>query len=434
MRTQTTLDVWMNGTFVGRWSRDKGVHTFEYDVSYVQNPNACPLSLSLPLYQTSVGTFVESFFDNLLPDSFEIRRRLARRFGCASDSAFDILAETGRDCVGALQILKKDSPIPSVRTVEKQALTEHEIELLLLDAVSNNPISVNNDDFFRISLAGAQEKTALLSHDGSWCMSLGATPSTHIIKLPIRAMNSLSLDLHNSVENEWLCLQILQAFGLPVAQADMHDFGNQRVLVVKRFDRKLSGDGSWYVRIPQEDFCQAHGLPSSRKYEVDKGVGIQACMDLLQASSQAYGDRKTFLSAHFLYWLMAAPDAHAKNFSLYLEQQGRFRMTPLYDVLSLHPVIGKGKGQIFDRKVTLAMGLERRAHRYGWSTMQRQHWLDTAKLCGAEHIMQTIMDETLHSLPQVLDCLERQLPQDFPQDVAQPIFNGMRKAALRLQS
>ena len=273
MRTQTTLDVWMNGTFVGRWSRDKGVHTFEYDVSYVQNPNACPLSLSLPLYQTSVGTFVESFFDNLLPDSFEIRRRLARRFGCASDSAFDILAETGRDCVGALQILKKDSPIPSVRTVEKQALTEHEIELLLLDAVSNNPISVNNDDFFRISIAGAQEKTALLFHDGSWCKSLDATPSTHIIKLPIRAMNSLSLDLHNSVENEWLCLQILQAFGLPVAQADMHDFGNQRVLVVKRFDRKLSGDGSWYVRIPQEDFCQAHGLPSSRKYEVDKGVG-----------------------------------------------------------------------------------------------------------------------------------------------------------------
>lgn len=434
MKSHKALAVWMNGIYVGRWTQDKATHTFEYDGSYLNNQNAVPLSLSMPLYRISSGPHVEAFFDNLLPDSREIRQRLARRFNCASDSAFDVLSEVGRDCVGALQIMGEGEPTPSVHTIKKQILTEEEIEQLLFNAVSNNPISVNDDDFFRISIAGAQEKTAMLYHEGVWCKGLGATPTTHIIKLPLSTMNSLGLDLHKSVENEYLCLQLLQAFGLPVAQAAIQEFGSQRVLVVSRFDRKLSDDASWIARIPQEDFCQAHGLSSSRKYEVDGGVGMQACMHLLQASSQAQQDRKTFLQAQLIYWLMAAPDAHAKNFSVFLHPHGRFQMTPLYDVLSLHPVIGKGKGQIFDRRVSMAMGLNRSSHRYNWSTVQKNHWMDTAKLCSAEQLMQGILEETLALLPMVLDSVGKQLPYDFPENVAEPIFLGMKKAALRLQS
>src|SRR5205814_10181611 len=109
------------------------------------------------------------------------------------------------------------------------------------------------DDVFRISLAGAQEKTALLKHKGVWLRPTGATPTTHILKLPIGG-NPQGIDLSTSVENEWLCAQIVRGYGIPVADCSMETFGQQKTLVVERFDRALAKNGGWYMRLPQEDF------------------------------------------------------------------------------------------------------------------------------------------------------------------------------------
>ncbi len=62
-----------------------------------------------------------------------------------------------------------------------------------------------------------QEKTALLFHEGRWLRPHGATPTTHILKLPLGLVGNRRADLTTSVENEWLCMTILKAFGLPVA-------------------------------------------------------------------------------------------------------------------------------------------------------------------------------------------------------------------------
>jgi len=94
------------------------------------------------------------------------------------------------------------------------------------------------DDDFRISLAGAQEKDAFLRWNGKWMKPRGATPTTHIFKLPIGLVGGRKADFSTSVDNEWLCLRLFKEFGLPTANAEIATFGKQRVLVVERFDQR----------------------------------------------------------------------------------------------------------------------------------------------------------------------------------------------------
>nr|MCU0883162.1 HipA domain-containing protein [Hyphomonadaceae bacterium] len=143
------------------------------------------------------------------------------------------------------------------------------------------PLGLEPDDGFRISIAGAQEKTALLWWDGQWQRPMGTTPTTHIFKPQIGRLPN-GIDLSNSVENEHFCLALLRELGLPVAHTTMQSFGEQRVLVVGRFDRQ-QGRGGRLLRRPQEDFCQALSVPPTRKYEDRGGPGIVQIMRLLAA-------------------------------------------------------------------------------------------------------------------------------------------------------
>ena len=112
------LDVWMNGELVGHWMfTSAGVHSFAYDSVWLENPLRRSLSLSLPLSQGTTpfsGKVVEFYFDNLLPDSIGIRKRLASKFGAESTYAFQLLEKIGRDCVGAIQLLPGGSPAPEL--------------------------------------------------------------------------------------------------------------------------------------------------------------------------------------------------------------------------------------------------------------------------------------------------------------------------------
>ncbi len=173
------------------------------------------------------------------------------------------------------------------------------------------------DDSFRISLAGAQEKTALLWHEGAWHKPTGATPTTHIFKLPM-GVSPHGIDLSTSVENEWLCAQIVGGFSIPVAPCQMATFGDYKTLIVERFDRKLAPDDAWWLRLPQEDFCQATGTPPAYASTRNEGSpGIRKIMELLLGSQRAEEDRRDFMRTQLLCsrWLLAAIDGHAKNFS-----------------------------------------------------------------------------------------------------------------------
>src|SRR3546814_7781096 len=121
------------------------------------------------------------------------------------------------------------------------------------------PLGRNGDKDFRISVAGAQEKTALWHYEGQWFKPRGTTPTTHLIKTQIGQLPN-GIDLSNSVENEFYCLKLFAAFGLPVNDARIHTFGETTALVIERFDRRWRQDGR-LLRAPQEACCQALSIP-----------------------------------------------------------------------------------------------------------------------------------------------------------------------------
>ena len=237
----TELNLWMNGELVAVWSRTRtGGHRLTYEKSWLRSPRRRSLSLSLPIGPSRQidGAAVSNYFENLLPDNDNIRRRLRMRFHTLTTEAFELLTAIGRDCVGAVQLLPPKMEPEGFDRVDVVPVDDAEIERLL-GAVTAEPVLNIDEDFevFRISIAGTQEKTALLRQHGKWFCPLGATPTTHILKLPLGIVDGgLQLDMSESVENEWLCGQILRELGFSVAKTEMAVFGAQKVLVVERFN------------------------------------------------------------------------------------------------------------------------------------------------------------------------------------------------------
>ncbi|MGH7928066.1 MAG: type II toxin-antitoxin system HipA family toxin, partial [Candidatus Binatia bacterium] len=335
-RTRFPLNVYLNSRLVGRLRRQaSGAIDFQYDPEWLAWEHALPVSLSLPMREDRyIGDPVIAVFDNLLPDSEAIRRRLAERVHADGSDAYSLLAKVGRDCVGALQFLPDGVEPAAAGSLDGRPVDEEYIARKIGD-LNATPLGVDEDDEFRISLAGAQEKTAFLFWNDKWHVPHGTTATTHIMKPQIGMLPS-GIDLTRSVENEYLCLKLTQAFGLPTANVAIEDFKGSRVLVVERFDRLWTKDNR-LLRLPQEDCCQALSAPPTRKYESDGGPGMAAILDLLKGSDDPEADRWLFLKAQIVFWLLGATDGHAKNFSIFLGPGGRFRLTPLYDVMSVQP-------------------------------------------------------------------------------------------------
>ncbi|RAQ07088.1 type II toxin-antitoxin system HipA family toxin [Burkholderia cepacia] len=435
-RTHTrALSIWTNGQRVGTWRIPaRGDMELLYDADWKQSAVGRPLSLSLPFGVGEAplrGERVNHFFDNLLPDSDAIRRRLAARFGTATTEPFDLLAALGRDCIGAVQLLGEDDAPTGLNRIDGTPLSDDDVARVL-DQASGVATAGGDDDDFRLSLAGAQEKTALLFHDGRWMRPHGATPTTHILKLPLGLVGNKRADLTASVENEWLCLAILRAFGLSVAQAEIVRFGAHKVLSVARFDRALHRDGGWLLRLPQEDFCQALGVPPHLKYESHGGPGVPDLAGLLRRSETSREDLDTLFAALIVFWMLAAPDGHAKNFSLRLLAGGRFRLTPLYDVMSIWPVEGDGANQWSWHKAKLAMAVHGKRKHYAMRDITRRHFSAMAEHCLLGDIATPIVERLVGMTPHVIESVAAALPPGFPARVAERILGGLRFAAQRL--
>lgn len=434
--SNTALAIWINGQRVGLWDQARGgMPTFAYDAEWLRSEYARPLSLSLPLLPEGGvhrGSSVTAYFENLLPDSQVIRRRIRERVGARSTMAFDLLAEIGRDCVGAAQLLPVDVVPENLQRIDATPLSEADVAQVLRTVPAAQGLGRRITADFRISIAGAQEKTALLWNDGAWCQPHGSTPTTHIFKLPLGRVGNMQADLSTSVENEWLCSRVVAAFGIPVAPAKMAMFEDQKALIVERFDRRMSSDGRWWLRLPQEDMCQAFGLHPDLKYETDGGPGVLKIMDLLLRSTKSDLDRHAFFKAQVVFWLLAATDGHAKNFSLHLNAGGSYELTPLYDVLSAHPIIGRGPNQLDPHDARLAMAVVSKNRHYDILEIRARHWEAMAKRCGIDG--RALLDEVVSEVPTVIETVAKELPDAFPDAVATPVLEGIVAASRRLQA
>ena len=433
---RSQLIIWMNGIRVGVWSPPvSNASSLQYDPAWIESPERRVLSLSLPFTPGNIpmrGRMVTDFFDNLLPDTEEIRRRIMTRYGTRSTKPFDLLSAIGRECVGAIQLLSEGETPEGFDRIEGEVLDEKGVEQALNAAISGSPLMAMDEEEFRISIAGAQEKTAFLFHKGCWWRPSGSTPTTHIFKLPLGLIGNLQVDMQGSVENEWISSRIMNAFGLKTAQCEILRFGERKVLSVERFDRALM-DGSWIARLPQEDFCQALGVPVTQKYENQGGPGIAKILGVLNASSTSVEDKRAFVKAQIVFWLMAATDGHAKNFSIFQERGGTYRLTPFYDVLSMWPVIGHGSGLLDLRRATMAMGLKGKSLHRKIQEIRPYHWDEAARLAGLVKASDLI-EEIIEQAPGVLEHVDRETPVDFPGKIRDAIFEGIRSQTEKLKT
>lgn len=433
------IAIWMNGVRVGVWSYSAYKEAqFTYDDAWFAHPSFRSISLSLPAIASHPiirGAHVNHYFDNLLPDSEHIRRRLQSKFQTDDISAFSLLSAVGRDCVGAIQLLPMDEVPVNLEVTEAQTLSELEVERTILRSLtaSSNLMAEDEHDL-RLSIAGAQEKTALLRHKNAWCLPIGSTPTTHIFKLPLGLVGNRQADMSTSVENEWLCSRILNAYTLPVAPTEITTFGKTKVLVVERFDRKLAQTGSYYVRLPQEDFCQATGTPFSHKYENDGGPGMEVITAILRNSINAKQDIYNFFKTQLVFWMLRACDGHAKNFSIFLLPQSRFQLTPMYDVLSAWPIIGVGPNLIATQKVKMAMAWLGKNKHYVADTIQQRHFIKTMQKGGLAFAPEELITELITMTPQVINQANAELPRGFPQQLVDSIFKGLHSSAKQLDA
>ena len=427
-RTRIPLNVYMNARLVGRLRRQaSGAINFQYDPDWLSWAHALPVSLSLPLREDRyTGDPVIAVFDNLLPDDEGIRRRLAERVHAEGSDVYSLLATIGRDCVGALQFLPDGVAPGTAGAVEGRPVNEDYIARKIGDLTAT-PLGVDEDEEFRISLAGAQEKTAFLFWKKKWHVPHGTTATTHIMKPQIGVLPN-GIDLTRSVENEYLCLKLTAALGLPSANVAMADFKGNRVLVVERFDRLWTRDKR-LLRLPQEDCCQAVSITPTRKYESDGGPGMAAMLDLLKGSDDPEADRRLLLKAQFVFWLLGATDGHAKNFSIFLRPGGRFRLTPLYDVMSVQPAVDASQLRRNRMKLALAVGDSRH---YVVHEIMPRHFLQTAAKSGIPAtVVQSILDELLECAQTAVSKVMEDLPAGFPVELARSIVGGLR-SRLRL--
>ncbi|EAC1962342.1 type II toxin-antitoxin system HipA family toxin [Escherichia coli] len=381
------LVTWMNNQRVGELTKlANGAHTFKYAPEWLASRYARPLSLSLPLQRGNITSdAVFNFFDNLLPDSPIVRDRIVKRYHAKSRQPFDLLSEIGRDSVGAVTLIPEDETVTHpIMAWEK--LTEARLEEVLTAYKADIPLGmIREENDFRISVAGAQEKTALLRIGNDWCIPKGITPTTHIIKLPIGEIRqpNATLDLSQSVDNEYYCLLLAKELGLNVPDAEIIKAGNVRALAVERFDRRWNAERTVLLRLPQEDMCQTFGLPSSVKYE-----SIQA--------------------------------------------GGSYRLTPFYDIISAFPVLGGTGIHISDLK--LAMGLNAsKGKKTAIDKIYPRHFLATAKVLRFPEVqMHEILSDFARMIPAALDNVKTSLPTDFPENVVTAVESNVLRLHGRL--
>lgn len=422
IRKNPPLKVLLNGREVGLLSRaSSGAIDFQYAKDWLGWENAIAVSLSLPLREDRyIGAPVLAVFENLLPDNKAIRDRVAARVKASGTDAFSLLSKIGNDCVGALQFLADDADPGKAGSIEGHPISDEDIARKIKD-LKADPLGMDDDEDFRISIAGAQEKTALLFQDGKWFTPIGTTATTHILKPQIGQIPN-GIDLSNSVENEYLCLKLCAAFGLDVANAEIVDFAGTKVLVVERFDRIRTRDGR-LLRRPQEDMCQALSVPPNLKYQSDGGPDNQKIMQLLKGSDTPTQDQTAYLKAQIVFWLLGATDGHAKNFSVFLTPGQRFRLTPLYDILTAQPSVDAG--QVAEKKYKLAMSVGDNNH-YRIGEVTPRHFLQTADRCNFDRaILVAELDRLLDTARAQAERAISQVSPPLPPELVASVLAGI---------
>lgn len=387
-----------NGRTVGTLRYQSGRVSFEYDQLWREDLNSFPLSLSMPLAMREHShARVDPFLWGLLPDNEQVLQRWASRYQVSARNAFRLIEHVGEDCAGAVQFVRPervDAVLTEPASREITWLSEQEIAGRLRALRADHSTWRLATDTGQFSLAGAQPKTALIFNGKRWGIPAGRTPTTHILKPPTGEWDG-------HAENEHFCLALARACGLVVPNSRVMRFSDEIAIVIERFDR-VETTGGW-LRVHQEDFCQALGVHSAKKYESQGGPGIGQIVELLRTrSSEPAEDIDSFLDSAIFNWIIAGTDAHAKNYALLLGARGAIRLAPFYDLASVLPY-----RSIDPKKAKLAMKI---GGEYRVANITLRNWRKLAAETRVdEDRLVARIKATLIELPDIIAQVDKQV-------------------------
>lgn len=320
------LSVWWEGRISGcLYLGPDGETLFAYDADWLADSKAPALSFSLPKQaEPFKRSAVQAFFGGILPEEGQ-RTAIARALGVSADNEFRLLEYLGGEVAGALTLLP-EGETPASPSDAAPKLLDDDALVQLLDHLPLRPM-LAGEDGLRLSLAGAQSKLPVLLIDGQIALPAPGQPTSHILKPPISRFEG-------TTENEYFCMSLASAIGMDVAPVEMRSVADRSFLLVTRYDRAVGTDSS-VTRLHQEDFAQALGVPSHRKYASEGGPIFPDCFALLRrAATRPARDILKLLDAAIFNLIIGNADAHAKNFSLLHSSGGAIMLAPLYDLLS----------------------------------------------------------------------------------------------------
>ncbi len=360
--TLRSLDVLIAGKHAGTLSQDEsGALSF----TYLRGYRGVPLSSAMPLStKTYRDKAVRPYLWGLLPEDSATRQRVASDAGVSPNNPFALLGVIGLDCPGAVQFCQPD--VDSYRDERLVPISDHEIAERLRRGRKAASSWIAESEHW--SLGGQQNKFALRKQDGRWFTCEGAAATTHIFKSGVRGLSHQAL-------NEYVCMRLAAGCKIDCARVEYREFecddgGIEAAVVVERYDRICAKDG--VVRVHQEDLCQALGCLPENKYTMYGGPGCIECMRLFQSTGfEARENVAKFLQMLFFNYLIAATDAHAKNYSLMLSPDGAHRLAPMYDVASIAPYVDTRDWQRKPPKLAMPIGGENRAGRVSAGNISR---------------------------------------------------------------
>jgi serine/threonine-protein kinase HipA len=283
------------------------------------------ISLSMPIREQPYDNIqCEAFFGGLLPESAAVRQIIGKRYGISAHNSFALLKAIGYDCAGAISFYTMDEPIVPQHTFPLQGNIISEDELYIhIKELPQKPFFLDVEDL-RLSLAGVQDKAAVCVIDEQIALPEHGCPTTHILKPAASGLEGI-------VENEYFCLELARYVGLNIPNVEIRCIKDISFLLIERYDRKIQN--KQITRIHQEDFCQASGIVSAKKYQNEGGPGFKECFALLNNVTRPAANRNMLAWAVVFNFLICNMDAHSKNFSLLHEDAAQIRLAPFYDLL-----------------------------------------------------------------------------------------------------
>ena len=336
----TSVPVWFDDLAVGQVDvAADGSLSFGYSERWLLTAGAFPLSVAIPLRPEPYPSDVISpWLANLLPEEDQLKV-LTRSLGLEQADVLAVLAAIGGDTAGALSFGAASdraawsyAPLTDFyHTADPKVALERHFEDL-----GRRPF-LAGEDGVRQSLAGGQKKSALAVLDETGAPVLRLPQGGDVLAIPLNGAPSTLIvkpdnpNLPGITENEVWCLRMAQAIGIDAAQATIIQSSQRTAIGVLRYDRRIGRSGQ-LLRLHQEDFAQANGLPPGRKFERGTLPGLNLKTLLETGRHVSAGDALALLDQVIFNIIVANTDAHAKNYSLILPVGATPRLAPLYDV------------------------------------------------------------------------------------------------------